>query len=108
MEGDFFWFVDIFVLTETSFGWLLDLLFSSGLLEEFLERLCLWSSVHLASLSLSLLGLQARSWFLSPTSVSLGIVLGPPPDFHCGSSLLRRLDLDLLLGGDLDLRDWCL
>ena len=54
-------------------------------------------------LSLSLLGLQARSWFLSPTSVSLGIVLGPPPGFHRGSSLLRRRDLDLLLGGDLDL-----
>ena len=59
----------------------------------------------LPSFSLSLLGLQARSWFLSPTSVSLGIVLGPPPDFHRGSSLLRRRDLNLLFGGDLDLRD---
>ena len=51
----------------------------------------------LPTLSLSLLGLQSRSWFLILSSVSFGIVLGPPPGFHRGSSLLRRCDLDLLL-----------
>ena len=62
----------------------------------------------LPNLSLSFLGLQARSWFLSLTNVSFGVVLGPPPGFHGGSSLLRRRDLNLLLGGDLDLRSWYL
>ena len=62
----------------------------------------------LPNLSLSFLGLQARSWFLSLTSVSFGIVLDPPPGFHRGSSLLRHRDLNLLLGGDLDLRGWYL